>query len=122
MILTPKPPPTSGVMTSTLLSDSPSFAATAPRTPVEVWVELYRVSRPSPASHRASTPLPSNGIEALRSMSQCSSRTCGAAASARSTSPKPCVDTAATLPGTSGCTRCCAVADGSIPTTGGSTS
>ena len=39
MILTPKPPPTSGAMHSTFASGIPSLAATAARTPVVVWVE-----------------------------------------------------------------------------------
>ena len=38
-IFTPKPPPTSGAMHSTLSSGRPSFAATAARTPVDVCVE-----------------------------------------------------------------------------------
>jgi hypothetical protein len=37
-ILTPKPPPTSGAITSTLSSDSSSFAAIAARTDVAAWV------------------------------------------------------------------------------------
>ena len=37
-IFTPKPPPTSGAMTSTLSSDSSSFAAIAARTDVDAWV------------------------------------------------------------------------------------
>jgi hypothetical protein len=40
MIFTPKPPPTSGVTTSTRSTGSPSLAASANRTEVEVWVEL----------------------------------------------------------------------------------
>ena len=43
MILTPKPPPTSGVMQSTLVKGRPSRAATAARTPVEVCVEDHSV-------------------------------------------------------------------------------
>ena len=39
LIFTPKPPPTSGAMHSTLASGSSSLAATAARTPVDVWVE-----------------------------------------------------------------------------------
>ena len=42
MIFTPKPPPTSGVITSTSVSARSSLAATAARTPVEVWVEVHR--------------------------------------------------------------------------------
>ena len=39
MILTPKPPPTSGAITSTFGSGRPSLAAIAIRTLVEVWVD-----------------------------------------------------------------------------------
>ena len=40
MIFTPKPPPTSGVTTSTRSTGRSSLAASANRTEVEVWVEL----------------------------------------------------------------------------------
>ena len=38
-ILTPKPPPTSGAITSTRSTGTPSLTARANRTEVEVWVE-----------------------------------------------------------------------------------
>ena len=52
-ILTPKPPPTSGAITSTLVSGSPSFAAMAARTEVDAWVEEYTRSDESSGSQRA---------------------------------------------------------------------
>ena len=67
-ILTPKPPPTSGVITSTRSTGSSSFAAMAWRTLVDVCVDECTRSDRSSASHCAKTPLPSIGIEALRSM------------------------------------------------------
>ena len=86
-ILTPKPPPTSGVTTSTRSTGSPSLAAIACRTLVEVWVDVCTSSDSSSASQRASTPLPSSGIDALRSMASSSSSRWGAASIAASASP-----------------------------------
>ena len=80
LILTPKPPPTSGVITSTWPRSRPIFTASAARTPVEVWVELQAVSRLTSGSQRATTPRPSIGWQELRSTSRSRVRRCGAAA------------------------------------------
>ena len=56
------------------------MAATAARTPVEVWVELQTCSRLVSGSQRATVPRPSIGMEALRSTVRSSDSRCGAAA------------------------------------------
>jgi hypothetical protein len=53
MIFTPKPPPTSGVTTSTRSTGRLSLAARANRSEVEVWVEEYTRRVRSSASQRA---------------------------------------------------------------------
>jgi hypothetical protein len=65
-----------------LLEVSSSRLATAARTLVGAWVEVWTRSRCSSASHRAWTPRPSSGVDADRSMSRRSSSVCGAAAMA----------------------------------------
>ena len=57
--------------------------------------------------------------EALRSMSRSRVSRCGAAAMAAGASPTFCSIRAATLPGTSSCTRCSAARAAAMPTTGG---
>ncbi len=64
------------------------MAATAARTDVDAWVDVCTRSDCSVSSQRARTPLPSNGIDALRSISRSSSSVCGAACSARSTAER----------------------------------
>ena len=98
-ILTPNPPPTSGVITSTSARARPSLAATAARTPVEVWVEVQIRSRRASASQPASTPRPSSGVDADRSMYRSSSSTCGAAAIAAAASPCSCTGVAGHVAG-----------------------
>ena len=122
LIFTPKPPPTSGVTTSTWPRSRPSFTATAARTPVEVWVDDHTVSRLTSGSQRATVPRPSIGWQALRSIVRSRVSVCGAALIAASASPLCCSMRAPTLPGTSSCTRCVAARAASMPTTGGSTS
>ena len=80
LIFTPKPPPTSGVITSTWPRSRPSFTATAARTPVELCVEVHTCSRLMSGSQRATVPRPSIGMQALRSMVRSSSSRCGAVA------------------------------------------
>ncbi len=122
LILTPKPPPTSGVITSTWPRSSSSFTAMAARTPVEVWVEVQAWSRLRSGSQRATVPRPSIGWQELRSMSRSRESRCGAAAIAAFASPTFCSSRAPTLPGTSSWTRRSAARAAGMPTTGGSTS
>ena len=122
LIFTPKPPPTSGVTTSTWPRSRPSLTAIAARTPVEVCVEVHTVSRLTSGSQRATVPRPSIGWQALRSTVRSRVSVCGAAAMAAGASPLLCSIRAPTLPGTSSCTRCAAARAASMPTTGGSTS
>ena len=119
LILTPKPPPTSGVITSTWPRSSSSFTAIAARTPVEVWVEVHTWSRLRSGSQRATVPRPSIGWQALRSMVRSRASRCGAAAIAAVASPTFCSIRAPTLPGTSSWTRRSAARAASMPTTGG---
>ena len=118
LILTPKPPPTSGVTTSTWPRSRPSLAATQPRTPVEVWVDDHTVIRPVSGSHRATTPRPSIGWQADRSTVRSSSSVWGAAAMAAGASPFACSIRAPTLPGTSSWTSRSAARAAAMPTTG----
>ena len=119
-IFTPKPPPTSGAITSTLPFGSPSRAAIAARTLVDACVDEYTRSDPSSASHRAYTPRPSSGMDALRSIARLNSSVWGAASIAAAASPFSWTRTAPTLPGTSSWTRCSARVAASMPTTAGS--
>src|SRR5919204_43287 len=64
-ILTPKPPPTSGAITSTSAGGRSSLAAIALRTLVEVCVDEYTRSDSSSPSHPAYTPPPSSGDETV---------------------------------------------------------
>ncbi len=120
MIFTPNPPPTSGVTTSTRSTGSESFAAMACRTLVEVCVEVCTSSDRSSESQRASTPLPSIGIEALRSMDSDREPCRGAAAMAASASPYSWTCVAATFPGTSSWTSASPSRAAATPTTTGS--
>ena len=84
---------------------APSLAATAARTPVDVWVDDQTRSDCSSASQRATTPRPSSGID-----SDCARRRGRARARAarprsrRGASPTSWSRCAATLSGTSSCT------------------
>ena len=118
LIFTPKPPPTSGVTTSTLARSRPSLAATQPRTPVDVWVEDHTVRRDVSGSHRATVPRPSIGVQAERSTSRSSVSVWGAVAMAARASPFSCSMRAPTLSGTSSCTAVAAARAAAMPTTG----
>ena len=63
------------------------MAATHARTPVLVWVEDHMRMEASSLSHTAYTPLPSIGIQALRSMVRSKVSRLGAFAIAAVTSP-----------------------------------
>ena len=89
------------------------------RTLVEVWVDECTSRDWSSASQRASTPFPSIGIDALRSMDSDNVVRWGAAAMAAAASPTSWIMVAATLPGTSSCTSSSALRAVSMPTTGG---
>ncbi len=80
------------------------MAATQPRTPVEVWVEVHTVIRPRSGSQRATVPRPSSGWQAERSTVRSRVSVWGADAIAARASPFSCSSRAPTLPGTSSCT------------------
>jgi hypothetical protein len=82
-------------------------------------VEVQTVSREVSVSQRAAVARPSNGMQALRSMSSSSSSRCGALAIAAAASPVDCSMRAATLPGTSSWTSLDASRAASMPTTTG---
>src|SRR5258708_34137032 len=67
MIFGPKPPPTSGAITSTFDSGNPNSTASPPRIEVGDWVESYTVSFCSEVDQRAHTARPSIGLAAPRS-------------------------------------------------------
>ena len=106
LILTPNPPPTSGVMTSTWPRSRPSLAATQPRTPVEVWVER-------PHRHPAGVGVPAgDDAAALHRLAgapldgEVERERCAARRRSRPrASPLACSIRAPTLPGTSSWTR-----------------
>ena len=78
--------------------------------------------RCSSASQRAKTPLPSIGMQALRSISRSRVRVCGAAAMAARDVADLLQQVGATLPGTSSCTSASPARALSMPTTTGSCS
>ncbi len=89
------------------------------RTLVDVWVEVWTSKDSSSGSQRASTPLPSIGIEALRSIDSESVPWCGADPIVAAASPTSWTMVAATLPGTSAWTRSAPSRATATPTTAG---
>ena len=117
MILTPKPPPTSGRDHLDLGQRQPELGGD--RGAHRRWRSGWR-SRPaglwSSGSQRACTPRPSSGMEQDRSIVRSNSSACGAAAIAGPTRRRPPAPGARRrCPGTSSCTACTAARAASMP-------
>jgi hypothetical protein len=104
LTLGPKPPPTSGAITRTRSSASPSISEIRVRTANGTWVEDHTVSSSRPPSQAATTPRVSSGLPPVRGTTTRSDTLPAASWNARSGSPTSTVKWACRLPGIASCT------------------